>query len=201
MGDSKFSAAELWWPPLLRLHERLQELKADRDAQGLQDLLRDYEPCLAQGLRHFRGPSAASRKAIEGEASLSIGAKKLPVEAPLRQEAFALSSLLVRQGRPLPLHPPAATRPGFAAGSQAHKPPVVPSPQSLDEVQAYVLLRRWLAQQKGIALGKETLVLAPEHRRDVAAFYAHERSNLLKSTEELLWLGERETGILWNPRL
>ena len=57
-----------------------------------------------------------------------------------------------------------------------------------------MLLRRWLAQQEGISLGKETLVLAPEQRLGVAALYAYERTCLLQATEELLWLGERETG-------
>lgn len=132
----------------------------------------------------FRPPSDASRKALEGEASLAIGSKKLPVEAGLRAAALDVSRAL-----------------------------------NLDEVQAYILLRRWVAKAgaagaapdggsaggahagsaaaaaagaAGVAPISPGATLAPSQRLAVAQLYWAERLHLLKSIEDLLWEGERE---------
>lgn len=162
----------------------------------------EYEPWLARGAAGgFRPPSDASRKALEGEASLSIGSKKLPVEAGLRAAALDISRTL-----------------------------------QLDEVQSYILLRRWVAKAGSAALagggggsggiggsgggGGGALLalgpggssgtgagvggsglqagasLSPAQRQEVAQLYFSERLHLLKSIEDLLWEGERALGLV-----
>jgi hypothetical protein len=64
------------------------------------------------------------------------------------------------------------------------------APQGLDQVQAYILVRRWYAgsaeaRVQGLAGG-----LSGAQQREVAAMYHQERMSLLKATEALLWLGE-----------
>lgn len=137
-----------------------------------------------KGAAGFRPPSDASRKALEGEASLAIGSKKLPVEAGLRAAALDVSRTL-----------------------------------NLDEVQAYILLRRWVAKvgssaapggtastgggaagggaagargAAGAAPISPGATLAPAQRLAVAQMYWAERLHLLKAIEDLLWEGERE---------
>jgi hypothetical protein len=116
----------------------------------------------------FLPPSEASRRALDTQPSLSIGSKKLPVEAGLRAAALDVSAML-----------------------------------ALDEVQAYILLRRWVAKAGtqallpaaggtaggGAAAGAS---LSPDQRLEVAQLYSGERLYLLKSVEGLLWEGERE---------
>ena len=138
-------------------------LLTPRPAPGLAP---EYEPWLSKGVAGFRPPSEASRKALEGEASLSIGAKKLPVEAGLRAAALDVSRTL-----------------------------------ALDEVQSYILLRRWVAKAGAGALEGGPGAppgggLAPAQRLAVAQLYWSERLHLLKATEDLLWEGERESGWL-----
>ena len=132
----------------------------------------EYEPWLARGVAGFQPPSDASRQALEGEASLAIGAKKLPLEAGLRAAAADLSRSL-----------------------------------QLDEVQAYVLLRRWVAKAGGGGGGggasaAQAVItpgapLSPAQRLEVAQLYFSERLCLLKSIEDLLWEGERECAGVW----
>lgn len=135
-----------------------------------------------KGVAGFRPPSEASRKALESETSLSIGSKKLPVEAGLRAAAADVSRTLC-----------------------------------LDEVQAYILLRRWVAKAgtaggAGAAGGVGSAFtgsgsagsvpsglavqpgagLTPAQRLEVAQLYHSERLKLLKSIENLLWEGERK---------
>ena len=55
--------------------------------------------------------------------------------------------------------------------------------QGLDEVQAYVLLRRWLARNPGEEVSG---ALQPAQRAALAAEYALERACLLKCLEGLL---------------
>lgn len=141
-------------------------------ATTLQAALKEYEPWLARGLQGFRPPSAASAALLEGDRPLEVGgARKLPIEAALRQPALELSAAL-----------------------------------GLDEVQAYLLLRRWLASQAppaaaaggaGTAAGplaelKAGGSLRPEHRAALAVLFWQERLSLLQSVEGLLWLGEGE---------
>lgn len=204
-----FDAAALWWPPFARLYTQLETLKLEPSAVSADALKAalaggrpagmagshtggsapgwvlvpgcmqawppanadlppppahaEYEPWLAKGPGGFRPPSEASRRALEGEAALSIGAKKLPVEAGLRAAALDVSRTL-----------------------------------GLDEVQAYVLLRRWVAKAGPQALrpggggGAAPASLTPAQRLDVAQMYWGERLQLLKCIEDLLWEGERE---------
>lgn len=75
----------------------------------------------------------------------------------------------------------------------------------LDEVQAYVLLRRWATKAGPAALapaggggavggGAAAVVsLSPAQRLAVAQMYWQERLLLLKAIEDLLWEGERES--------
>lgn len=122
----------------------------------------EYEAWLSRGTAGFQPPSEASRRALESESSLSIGAKKLPVEAGLRPAALDLSRAL-----------------------------------ALDEVQAYILLRRWVAKAGPAALLPAAgagggASLSPDQRLEVAELYLNERLCLLESIERLLWEGERE---------
>ena len=125
----------------------------------------EYEPWLAKGTAGFQPPSEASRRALEGEPSLAIGAKKLPVEGGLRGAAADISAAL-----------------------------------QLDEVQAYILLRRWVAKAGpqavlpagAAAAGGGGASLSPDQRVEVVQLYYAERLYLLKSIESLLWEGERE---------
>ncbi|KAL4443613.1 hypothetical protein ABPG75_011350 [Micractinium tetrahymenae] len=183
-----FDAAALWWPPFQKLFNQLETLKLEPtavSAEALKATLAEYEPWLVRGVAGFRPPSEASRKALETEASLSIGSKKLPVEAGLRAAAADVSRALC-----------------------------------LDEVQAYVLLRRWVAKAgaagaagaaggaagpgagSGAAVGaapggvaiQPGASLAPAQLLEVAQLYHSERLKLLKSIEDLLWEGERAEG-------
>ncbi len=132
----------------------------------------EYETWLVKGVGGFRPPNEASRRALESETSLSIGSKKLPVEAGLRAAASDVSRTLC-----------------------------------LDEVQAYILLRRWVAKAGtagasggpgGAFAGGGGIVvqpgagLTPAQRLEVAQLYHAERLKLLKSIENLLWEGERK---------
>ncbi|PSC72509.1 exostosin-like glycosyltransferase isoform B [Micractinium conductrix] len=167
-----FDAAALWWPPFSKLYNQLETLKLEPGAVAAETLkatLKEYEPWLARGVAGFQPPSDASRQALEGEASLAIGAKKLPLEAGLRAAAADLSRSL-----------------------------------QLDEVQAYVLLRRWVAKAGGGGGGggasaAQAVItpgapLSPAQRLEVAQLYFSERLCLLKSIEDLLWEGERAEG-------
>lgn len=163
----------VFWPPH---HKRSPHLFI----AALFACAAEYEPWLVKGVSGFRPPSEASRKALESEASLSIGSKKLPVEAGLRAAAADVSRTLC-----------------------------------LDEVQAYILLRRWVAKAgaaggAGVAGGtagafpggagaapariavQPGASLSPAQRLEVAQLYHAERLWLLKSIENLLWEGERE---------
>ncbi|PRW56624.1 Nucleoporin NUP188 like isoform B [Chlorella sorokiniana] len=177
-----FDAAALWWPPFQKLYTQLAMSNLEPgavSAEGLKAALQEYEPWLVKGVAGFRPPSDASRKALETETSLSIGSKRLPVEAGLRAAALDVSRTL-----------------------------------NLDEVQAYILLRRWVAKigtsaapggrgsgangsaaagaagAAGAAAISPGATLAPAQRLAVAQLYWAERLHLLKAIEELLWKGE-----------
>ena len=62
---------------------------------GLQDRLKEYRELMLRGLGFFKPQAPSSRKAVESESSLSIGKKKIPVDAALRSLAFELSGYLV----------------------------------------------------------------------------------------------------------
>jgi hypothetical protein len=80
--------------------------------------------------------------------------------------------------------------------------------QNMDEVQAYILLRRWYRRQlqsnavhgDSTYLGEQQDVplrdgrVSPEELRGVASFYFQERLCLLQSLEGLLWAGEGAAG-------
>lgn len=129
----------------------------------------EYKTWLSRGTDGFKPPNEASRKALEGEESLSVGDQTMPVEAGLRPAALDLSRLLV-----------------------------------LDEVQAYVLLRRWVAKVgpgamlPGAGPGAATS-LSPEQKLEVAQLYLKERLHLLQSIEGLLLRGEREWALSVPP--
>lgn len=66
----------------------------------------------------------------------------------------------------------------------------------LDEVQAYILLRRWLAELDSDAAAhfiRQSKILQ-EQAEELAAAYFGERLRLLKGLEKLLWLGEGVAG-------
>jgi hypothetical protein len=173
-----FDAQALWWPPFAKLYNQLKLLEQALDAVPAADLqatLAEYEPWLIKGAAGgFRPPSEASRRALETEPSLSIGGKKLPVEAGLRGAAADISRTL-----------------------------------ALDEVQAYILLRRWVAKGSPQALaataaaagaaaagaGGSSLTL--DQRLEVVKLYWQERLHLLKAIEGLLWTGERACLLLY----
>ena len=102
-----FDATPLWWPPFSRLYAQLGAAKAAAAGGGgaaagadaaaaLEKSLREYEGWMAKGVAGFRPPSAESRRALEGEGSLAIGEKRMPVDPALRPAALELSAQLVR---------------------------------------------------------------------------------------------------------
>lgn len=63
--------------------------------------------------------------------------------------------------------------------------------QGLDEVQSYILLRRWAAGAAGAAGGSlPPTGLSGTQLAELGEAYCRERLCLLKATEGLLWLGE-----------
>jgi hypothetical protein len=95
-----FDATELYWEPFKALYDRLEGLKLEQgavDVSSLQSILKeDYAPWLIKGLRGFKTPSDASKKAIETETSLTARGKDVPIEPALREPALAVSKALVR---------------------------------------------------------------------------------------------------------
>ena len=93
-----FDAADLYWPPFGALYDRLEAIKLDPEAveaSSLKSTLQEYSSWLAKGLRGFKKPSDASKRALETETHLIVGPQKLPVEAGLRGAAFTTSRALV----------------------------------------------------------------------------------------------------------
>lgn len=95
-----FDASQLWWPPHQKLHDSLEALRLDGGAAtamppGLAKALGEQSGWLAQLLNRFKRPSEASGRALETEPVLTVGAKKIVVEAPLRKLALEVSSALV----------------------------------------------------------------------------------------------------------
>ena len=95
-----FDASQLYWEPFKALYDRLEGIKLDPgavDVSSLQSILKeDYAPWLIKGLRGFKTPSDASKKAIETESSLTARGKDLSIEPALREPALAVSKALVR---------------------------------------------------------------------------------------------------------
>jgi hypothetical protein len=93
-----FDASELYWKPFQTLHARLEGIKLDPgsvDAPSLRLLLKEYSPWLGKGLRGFKPPSDASKKAIESESTLKAGDDEVTVEPSLRAAALSVSKALV----------------------------------------------------------------------------------------------------------
>lgn len=70
--------------------------------------------------------------------------------------------------------------------------------QNLDQVQAYILVHRWLQQEGTKSATPPQLLggrLSPDQLRDVSQMYSQERLRLLKSIEALLLLGEGWSGV------
>ena len=63
--------------------------------------------------------------------------------------------------------------------------------QDLDEVQAHILLKRWVGPGNTLPPAGLTAAQCAE----LADLYARERMCLLKATETLLWLGEGGCGL------
>lgn len=61
----------------------------------MQERLNGYHGLLLRAADLFRAPSSASKLAIQQEASLSVGSRKIPVTADLRGPALELSAILV----------------------------------------------------------------------------------------------------------
>ena len=94
-----FDASDLHWPQFKALYDRLEGIKLEPgavDVSSLQTILNEYTPWLIKGLRGFKTPSDASKKAIESETSLKIDSETLTIEAGLRDAALAVSKALVR---------------------------------------------------------------------------------------------------------
>lgn len=94
-----FDATQLWWPPFGRLYNQLSSCKLEpsaASAEALQASLKEYDRWLSSGVSGFKPPNEKSRKALESEASLTIGDKKMPVDPALRLPAMEVSRCLVR---------------------------------------------------------------------------------------------------------
>jgi len=94
-----FDAADLYWPPFRSLYAQLEAIKLEPEAvdpASLKSSLQEYTPWLTKGLGGFKKPNETSRKALETETQLLVGAQKLPVEAGLRNATLATSRALVR---------------------------------------------------------------------------------------------------------
>ena len=65
--------------------------------------------------------------------------------------------------------------------------------QGLDEVQSYILLRRWLSEERDTVIGE---ALSQQQRASLQAFYFNERIWLLRSLDYLLQLEPGESLLL-----
>lgn len=172
--------SKLWWPPFQRLSDALESLRADHasiSAENLQKQLQPYSAWLAAGIDGFRPPNAGSKQALETQSSLAVGSSKLPIEAPLASLALQLSAALVCR-----YQSPHTTA--------AH------SPQNLDELQSYVLLRRWWTAQpnrKALTAAPPD-ALSPAQLEALAVMLCRERTLLLNALESLLRLAH---GVPW----
>ncbi len=97
-----FDASSLYFEPFKALYDLLEGIKLDPsavDVSSLQSILKeDYAPWLLKGLRGFKTPSDASKKAIETETSFSTArGKDVPINPALKETAFAVSKALVRK--------------------------------------------------------------------------------------------------------
>lgn len=160
-----FDASQFYWEPFKALYDRLEGIKLDPgavDVSSLQSILKeDYAPWLIKGLRGFKTPSDASKKAIETETSLVARGKDVPIESALVPAALSVSKAL-----------------------------------NLDQVQAYVLVSRWHAQEHGPAtLPSSGRSLSPDQLRAIVVLYFQERLRLLQSIESLLLVGEGWLGV------
>lgn len=148
-------ANKLWWTPFHSTYKQLQGLSdASREAVG--KLLASQQDWLLANVAGFQRPSADARKQVAEQASITIQGKKLNVDPKLRDAAFQVSKLLVRAEG--------------AGGVDRHQllPPhvlynafVVLLLQDLNEIQAYILLKRWLDASGGVDLSASSkLVLS-----------------------------------------
>ena len=62
--------------------------------------------------------------------------------------------------------------------------------QELDEIQSYILLRRWLSEERDIIIGE---ALSQQQRASLQASYFNERIWLLRSLDYLLQLDPGES--------
>jgi len=93
-----FDAAELYWPPFQPLYNRLEAIKLEPEAvetKSLKSSLQEYSLWLSKGLKGFKTPNSASKRALETEEFVSVGSQKLPIETGLRSAALAASRALV----------------------------------------------------------------------------------------------------------
>lgn len=170
--------SKLWWPPFQRLSDALESLRADNTSISAEDLtkqLQPYSTWLATGIDGFRPPSATSKQALETQSSLAVGSSKLPIEGPLRALALQLSTALVCDYLDLIDH---------------LLPKSLPSTQTLDEIQSYVLLRRWytaLPNRQQLAAAPPD-ALSPAQLQELSVLLCRERTLLLNALESLLRL-------------
>ena len=192
-----FDAQKLWWPPARNLYNSLEKLQADSTSVSvspLQALLDEAYPALHQGLLFFKREEAAARQTVERQPSLALGSKKLPLDQALRGPAITAAKYLVcsqisrnsqfskKPPRSFPLASPA-----YSCWSSASALYLL---QGLNEVQSYILLRRCVQEQ-----GEEpkNVQLGPDWLQQAVAYYATERSRLLRCIEAVLTTGARHS--------
>lgn len=97
-----FDAQKSWWPPARNLYNTLEKVQADAStvsAPSLQSLLDEASAALCLGPLLFTKEEPAARQAVESQAALGLGTKKLPLDQGLRGPALSLAKQLVRSWR------------------------------------------------------------------------------------------------------
>lgn len=172
----------------------------------MQGQLKDFDNIISHNLDFFKGPNGASRSAIEKGAVLTLGPRKIPNAADLRSPALQLSDTLVGSF----FHIQRCSTQALICGGQcivgfarqrkgqsgcrdrqwcltAMRCSFPLVTQDLDEVQAYILLRRWQADHKDVVI-KDRLTLEQLH--SLAQAYFLERSYAIESLKLILQVVE-----------
>ncbi len=199
--------SKLWYPPFQRLSDALESLRADPTCISSKDLskqLQPYASWLAVGIHGFQPPSPSSKSMLQQQTSLSVGTSKLPIEAPLCVLALQLSAALVCLLM-LYLGYICILYICMLQYGHSYKPSFT---QHLDEIQSYVLLRRWwstLPNREEDPITTPPTVLSAANLQDLAVLLCRERTFLLNALESLLRLAHGVclgcvfgSGMVWN---
>lgn len=128
----------LVWKPFRETEALLGEFRVPSRREAVRTALESQHGWLLSNLAGFQQPSQEARKVVTEQPSVVLGKETLKFDTELKDAALKVSTLLVRCP---PLLSPA---PGHIAASDHSRSSSRPATQDLHEVQAYLLLRRWL---------------------------------------------------------